>query len=48
MHQAPVTTASAMPPGAIASQTLAAATAAVAAQPIDEKASAKVAKRDDT
>jgi hypothetical protein len=48
MNQAPPTTNSASTPGAMASQRLAAATAAVAAQPIDENASAKVATRDET
>ena len=43
-----MTTASAITPGAIASQGLTAATAAVAAQPIEEKASAKVATREET
>ncbi len=47
MNQAPATTSSAITAGAIASHRLAAATAAVAAQPIDEKASAKVAIRDE-
>src|SRR5580698_8230771 len=48
MNQAPVTTRNASSAGAMASTILAAATAAVAAQPIDENASAKVATRDDT
>src|ERR1700727_735217 len=48
MKRAPATTASATRPGAMASQRLAAATAAVAAQPIEEKASAKVATREET
>ncbi len=46
MNQVPVTTSNASRPGAIANHRLTAATAAVAAQPIDEKASAKVATRE--
>ena len=48
MNQVPATTRNASNAGAMASDRLAAATAAVAAQPIDEKASAKVANREET
>ena len=47
MNQAPASTTSASKAGAMASQTLTAATAAAAAQPIEEKASAKVATREE-
>src|ERR1700722_5711731 len=48
MIQAPATTKNAISAGAMASTRLADATAAVAAQPIDEKASVKVATREET
>ena len=48
MYQAPTSTKSAIRAGAMLSQMLMAATAAAPAQPIDEKASAKVASRDET
>lgn len=48
MNQVPATTRNASKAGAMASDRLAAATAAVAAHPIDEKASAKVANREET
>src|SRR5208282_1870981 len=48
MDQAPARTMSAINAGAMASHRLAAATAAAAAQPIDEKASVKVATREET
>src|SRR5580693_6454282 len=47
MIQAPATTRSAISAGAMASTRLTDATAAVAAQPIDENASVKVAMRED-
>src|SRR6202140_4702191 len=48
MIQAPATTRSAISAGAMASTRLTDATAAVAAQPIDEKASVNVATREET
>src|SRR5580704_13711816 len=48
MIQAPATTRSAINAGAMASRRLTDATAAVAAQPIDEKASVNVATREET
>src|SRR5579863_1640193 len=48
MIQAPATTRNAISAGAMASTRLTDATAAVAAQPIDEKASVNVATREDT
>src|SRR5580704_17949552 len=48
MIQAPATTKNAISAGAMASTRLTDATAAVAAQPIEEKASVKVATREDT
>src|SRR3984885_15643733 len=48
MIQAPPRTRSAIRAGAMASRRLTDATAAVAAQPIDEKASVKVATREET
>src|SRR5262249_25954984 len=47
-RRAPITSASAIRPGGIASHRLTAASGAVAAQPIEENASAKVAMREDT
>src|SRR5579863_3266775 len=48
INHVPITARNASNPGAMASGRLAAATAAVAAQPIEENASAKVAKREET